>query len=62
MNEFLHGELAIFILREELLKYLSHAILSDVFALKEQKHMIEVPGGELVDLELYKFRERLGKS
>lgn len=44
MNEFLHGELAIFILREELLKYLSHAILSYVFALKEQKHMVEVPG------------------
>jgi len=62
VNEFLHGELSIFILREELLQYLSHALLGDVFAFKEQKHMVEVPGGELVDLELDEFRECLCKS
>ena len=61
-DKFLKRELSVFILREELLKYLPDIVLTDVFAFKEQKDMEEVPGGELVDLELSDFRERLCES
>ena len=61
-NEFLQRELAVFILREELLEYLSDVLLSDVFAFKEQEDMEKVPGRELVDLELSDLRERLRES
>ncbi len=61
-DEFLKRELSVFILREELFQYLPYIVLTDVFALKEQKDMEEVPGRELVDLELSDFRQRLRES
>lgn len=62
MNELLLGELSVFILREELLKYLSDILLSDVFTLEEQEYMVKVSGRELIDLELSYIRECLGES